>query len=70
MKKELIKLQQDFKALYGNGLVGISDSYIQITSELFTILFADDIKNISLRKGADTIELRYEENGVIFLTLL
>ena len=70
MKKDLIKLQRDFKALYGNGLVGVSDNYIQVTQALFTTLFSKSVNEVKLKEANNSIELRHEEDGVTFLTLL
>ncbi len=70
MKKELIKLQKDFKTLYSNGLVGVGDDYIQITQALFTTLFSKSVNDVKLKEANNSIELRHEEDGVTFLTLL
>ena len=37
---QLVELQQFYNKFYGNGLIGLSDNYIQVDTESFKILSA------------------------------
>ena len=70
MKKKLIELQAAYKDCYDNGLIGISDNYIQIDTDLFNnLLFKNE--NVKI-VHANQIELHCidEESGVKFITLI
>jgi len=69
MKKRLIKLQQDYAELNKEGLIGISERYIQVELELFKKIAIST--QVRTEDNSGMIELHYIDNdGVEFLTLI
>lgn len=65
-----INMQRLFRELYGKGLVGVSDTYIQLTPEKFKEFCPKDvIPEISKNGESITLEFTTEE-GTRFLTLI
>ena len=69
-KKDLLLLHKLYASLYGKGLVGVSETYIQITTECFKEIVVTPDNLTCIRQTNGIIKLCYTEDGVTFITLI
>lgn len=69
-KKNLLLLHKLYASLYGEGLVGVSETYIQITTECFKKIVVTHDNLTCIHRNNGEIELCYIEDGVAFITLI
>lgn len=68
--EKYIELQTLFKELYLKGLVGVSDSYIQVTPEQFKE-FCPEKTMPNIEKYGKSIQLQFKTaDGTVFLTVI
>ena len=70
MKDELIKLHKQYLKLYGDGLIGVSTNYVQVTPALFSDL-RDNNKVTMISDGSDGyVELECTVDKLKIITLI
>ena len=72
MLEEIIKLHKKFNELYDNGLIGVSDDYVQVDLRLFKELVGDDTVYLSRPNGGIelTVDKSVDNHTLKIITLL